>query len=129
MRGYSTANAAYTEAAVMTASPERLVVMLFEGALGFLARAGAAVRIGDQKRANENVRRTIAIIDELNLTLDMSQGEISTQLRSIYLFCKRQLTLAGVTGDAAQIETIAGFLDELRTAFAEIADRALVPSR
>ncbi len=38
------ARQAYTEAAVLTAPPERLVVMLYEGAISFLARTVAALR-------------------------------------------------------------------------------------
>lgn len=129
MNGYAAAKTAYTASAVMTATPERLVVMLFEGALSFLARASAASRAGNAVRAGENVRRTVAIIDELNLTLDMSRGDIPERLRSIYLFCKRQLLEAASGNDAETMDTVSRLLAELHEAFAEIADRALVASR
>jgi flagellar protein FliS len=129
MTGRAAAKAAYTEASVLTASPEQLVVMLFEGAISFLARAGAATRAGRRVRALEDIRRATAILDELNLTLDMSQGQISVRLRSIYLFCKRNLIEAGTAGDVETMETVAKLLGELHEAFAEVADRALVSSR
>jgi flagellar protein FliS len=129
MNGYAAAKTAYTASAVMTATPERLVVMLFEGALSFLARASAASRAGNAVRCRENVRRTIAIIDELNVTLDMSRGDIPERLRSIYLFCKRQLLEAASSNDPDTMDTVSRLLGELHEAFAEIADRALVPSR
>ena len=47
MNGYASAKQAYTEAAVLTAPPERLVVMLFEGANSFLARTVAALRANE----------------------------------------------------------------------------------
>lgn len=113
----------------MTASPERLVVMLFEGALSFLARAGAASRAGNTMRAGENVRRVVAILDELNLSLDMSRGDIPKRLRSIYLFCKRQLIEAQSANDAELMDTVARLLGELHEAFAQVADRSLAATR
>jgi flagellar protein FliS len=125
MHGYANAKRAYTEAAVMTASPERLVVMLFEGAIGFLARAEALINAGQVPQARDQLHRVSAILDELNYSLDLDQGEIALSLRSIYLFCKRQLSEARVEGDAAAVATIAKLLGELHAAFAEIADRRL----
>ena len=90
MNPYSSTGA-YTEAAVLTAPPGRLVVMLYDGAIRFLAQSGAAMRIGDRERSRDRMRRAEAILDELLLTLDMRYGEIPIRLRSIYLFCKRQL--------------------------------------
>lgn len=122
MNGYAAARTAYTASAVMTATPERLVVMLYEGALSFLARAAAATRAGNAVRAGENVRRVVAILDELNLTLDMSRGDIPERLRSIYLFCKRQLIEAAAQNDAETMDTVLRLLGELHEAFAGIAD-------
>ena len=113
----------------MTASPERLVVMLFEGALRFIARAAAATRAGHRQRALDDVRRATAILDELNRTLDMDQGQISVRLRSIYLFCKRNLVEAGSSGDAETMDTVARLIGGLHEAFAEVADRSLVTAR
>ncbi len=59
----------------------------------------------------------------------MSHGEISVRLRSIYLFCKRNLVEAGATGDVEMMETVSRLLAGLHEAFAEVADRALVASR
>lgn len=128
MNGYAAAKTAYTASAVMTASPERLVVMLFEGGLSFLARAAAAARAGQPIKSRENVRRTIAILDELNVSLDMSHGDIPERLRSIYLFCKRQLLEAAAANDADRMDTVSRLLGEIHEAFAEIADRTSAPT-
>lgn len=128
MNGYAAAKTAYTASAVMTASPERLVVMLFEGGLSFLARAAAAARAEQRIKARENVRLTVAILDELNLSLDMSYGDIPERLRAIYLFCKRQLLEAAADNDAEKMDTVSRLLGEIHEAFAEIADRSLAPA-
>ena len=55
MSAYATASRAYTESSVLTAPPERLVVMLYDGAGRFLARAAAAIRGGDAGLAGEQI--------------------------------------------------------------------------
>ena len=122
MNGYASARQAYTEAAVLTATPERLVVMLFDGAQSFLARSVAALRVNEPALAMRNVQRAVAIIDELNFSLDMSYGEVPEKLRAIYLFHKRQLVQAVMAQDADSIDISAGLLRELAEAFAQIAD-------
>src|SRR3954471_10462833 len=91
MNGYARVQNAYTEASVLTAPPERLVLMLYDGAIRFLRQGAAALRQGERTHARDRLRRADAILDELNITLDMKQGDISVRLRSIYLFCKKHL--------------------------------------
>jgi len=124
MTAYPEAMQAYTESSVLTAPPERLVVMLYDGAGRFLARAAAAIRDGDARAAGESIRRAHAILDELLATLNQDAGEIAERLESIYLFCKRALTEAQLKRDPEGVERIAGLLAELREAWAQIAGAA-----
>jgi flagellar protein FliS len=121
MNPYASMKQAYTESAVMTATPERLVVMLYDGAIRFLNQSAAAMRSGMRQEARNRMRRAEAIIDELNLTLDMEQGEISLRLRSIYLFCKRTLTEATVEQSDAKIASVIDLLAELRESWEQLA--------
>jgi flagellar protein FliS len=121
MNPYASAQRAYTESAVMTAPPERLVVMLYDGAIRFLSQGAAALSQNDIPRARERVRRAEAIIDELNWSLDMNQGEVSERLRGIYLFCKRHLIEATLQKDPQRIETVQRLLGELRESWEQIA--------
>lgn len=123
MNPYANANQAYTEASVMTAPPARLVVMLYDGAIRFLQQAAVAMNAGDDTQTRDRLRRAEAIIDELNLSLDMTQGELPTRLRSIYLFCKRHLIEAHLRGDVQAVQTVSGLLAELRESWVEIAAR------
>ena len=124
MNAYATAQRAYTESSVLTASPERLVVMLYDGAIRFLNQSVAAMHAGARDKAREKMRRAEAIVDELNITLDMSHGEIPQQLREIYLFCKRQLHTANVQGEPARIEQVSKLLADLRESWEELAAQA-----
>ncbi|MFN8223329.1 MAG: flagellar export chaperone FliS [Gaiellales bacterium] len=123
------ASRTYNEAAVMTATPGRLVLMLYAGAVRFLTRAEAMYRNGDRLGGLTSVNRAIAIVDELNVTLDMNQGDVAHRLRSIYLFAKRELLQATVKCDPDRVATINDLIRELHTAWEEIVERegALTP--
>lgn len=121
MNGYAQARLAYRESSVLTATPEQLVVMLYDGAIGFLRQASAALGAGNRVAAGERLGRAEAIVNELNRSLDMDQGEIPTRLRSIYLFVKRQLLQARLDGNQAAVDSVVPLLSELREAWDTLA--------
>jgi len=121
MTAFATASpAAYKQQSIMTAPPERLVVMLYDGAIRFLFQAGAAMREDARATALERLDRGEAIIDHLLATLDMSAGEIAERLEGIYVFSKRLLLEARIERDADKIDHVRGYLTELREAWAQI---------
>jgi len=111
---------AYREASVMTASPEQLVVMLYDGAGRFLTQAEGAMLGGTWLQASEKLSRAEAIIDELLATLDMEAGEIAERLQAIYVFCKTRLIEARLERDPGRVDQVARLLAELREAWAHI---------
>jgi flagellar secretion chaperone FliS len=111
---------AYREASVMTASPEQLVVMLYDGAGRFLRQAEGAMVDGTWLAASEKLGRAEAIIDELLATLDMDAGEVAERLQAIYVFCKARLIEARLERDAGRVDQVARLLAELRDAWAQI---------
>ena len=125
MSVYADAQHAYTTSSILTASPEQLVVMLYDSAIRFVGQAATAIENGNLKLANQRVQRVDAILDELNVSLDMSHGQLPERLRSIYLFCKRHLVESLLRKDPAGLRTVAGLLSELRDAWEQIA---LAPS-
>jgi flagellar protein FliS len=124
MTPYATAQQAYRDSAVLTATPEQLVVMLYDGARRFLTQAAFAMRQGDLATANERLRRAEAIIAELRSTLDMSAGEIAERLSAIYAFCQRHLMEARFKRDADHIDQVAKLLSELREAWGQVAAKS-----
>ena len=112
---------AYQESAVLTATPERLVVMLYDGAHRFLFQAAVAMREGNIEVVNNRLQRAEAIIDELNTTLDMSAGEVAERLRAIYLFCRRHLLQARLKRSAEMIDDVDRLLDTVGDAWRQIA--------
>ena len=120
MNQYATAKLAYAEASVMTASPERLVIMLYDGAIRFLLQAATAMREGRGAQSRERLHRAQAVIDELNRSLDLRQGEVAFGLRSIYNFCMRHMNESTAQSDPSGYEEVAELLSGLRDSWAEI---------
>lgn len=104
----------------MTATPERLVVMLYDGAIRFLHQSAAALRAGRRDIAREKLRRSQAILDELTRSLDFRQGEVALNLRNIYSYCSRHLIDATLHADPEGYEKVAELLAGLRESWAEI---------
>ena len=116
---------AYQTNAIHTASPEQLVVMLYDGCLRFLRRAEAAAENNQRPAITDGVARATAIIMELNATLDLERGgEIAGNLRSLYFFLHRHLLEASREGSADKIRHAIGLVGDLRDAFAEAAKKA-----
>jgi flagellar secretion chaperone FliS len=125
MSAYATASpSAYQQQSIMTAPPERLVVMLYDGAIRFFFQAAAALREDVRRTALERLDRGEAIIDHLLATLDMSAGEIAERLEGIYVFCKRLLREARTERDADKVDLVRGYLSELRESWAQLAAAA-----
>lgn len=113
--------AAYKQQAILTAPPEHLVVMLYDGALRFLHQAAVAMRDGKRALADEKQRRAEAIVDHLLGTLDMSAGQVAQNLEGIYVFCKRLMLEAWRERDPRKLENVHTLLSDLRESWAQIA--------
>jgi flagellar secretion chaperone FliS len=124
MNPYASPNA-YRENSILTASPEQLVVMLYDGAGRFLRQAEGSMIEGSWLKASEKLSRAEAIIDELLATLDMDAGEVADRLQSIYVFCKTRLIEARIERDAVRVDQVARLLSELREAWSQVRSPAV----
>ena len=124
MNPYARPNA-YRENSIMTASPEQLVVMLYDGAGRFLRQAEGSMIDGSWLQASEKLSRAEAIIDELLATLDMDAGEVADRLQSIYVFCKTRLIEARIERDPVRVDQVARLLGELRDAWSQVRSPAV----
>lgn len=115
-RGYQ----AYENSAVLTASPEQLVVMLYDGCLRFLRRAEKACGEGNRVAQSTATSRATAIIAELNATLDVERGgEIAESLRGLYGFLNRHIVECSINNDAQGYGDAIVIIEGLRDAFSE----------
>ena len=79
----------YRQAATQSATPGQIVLMLYDGALRFLAQAHLGFSKDDPKEFNEtinnNLQRAQAIINEMNASLNMQEGgEFAQRMRGLY---------------------------------------------
>lgn len=116
----STGPQAYQANAIETASPEQLTLMCYDGALKFMRRAHRACTAGDLARMSEAVGRAQAIVNELNVTLNMEEGgEIARNLRDLYLFVNRHLSASSIARDPHGIDQASNIIQGLRDAWAQ----------
>ena len=104
----------YKQNSIVTASPQELTLMLYNGAVKFANQAILAIEEKNMPKAHEAITRTSDIITELNVTLKM-EYELSDGLRKIYEYILDKLVDANVQKDTRIIkEEILPFLAELR---------------
>ncbi|MFP5451396.1 MAG: flagellar export chaperone FliS [Thermoleophilia bacterium] len=111
----------YTDHSAQTASPGRLVVMLYDGFLRFAAQARVAYERGDVGEGGLRLTRAQDIVTELRVSLDMTRGQIPENLASIYDYVGERLTAVRMRGDLAAIDEAVRHMKDLREAWAAIA--------
>jgi flagellar protein FliS len=127
MNAYAAApSSAYKESAVLTAPPEQLVLMLYDGIHRFLFQATVAMRAGNYMQSNNKLQRAEAIIDELIATLDHDAGDLADRLNAIYLYSRRTLGQARIEKSPEKIEHVQRLIKDIRDAWAQICPGAEV---
>jgi len=104
----------YKTSAIQSASREKILLMLYEGAIRFTKKAIAACEAKDIAERGINIGRAFDIIMELNNTLDHKiGGAIAANLEQLYMFMTDQLTKANVSGDPESLRSVVRVLETL----------------
>jgi flagellar protein FliS len=115
----------YLETAVETASPARLIVMLYDGAIRFIHEAAHAMRQRDYETQNNKLQRAQKILAELISSLDFDKGgEIAENLFRLYTYMYNQLVEANLQDAPERLEHVVNLLSDLREAWDTIASEA-----
>jgi flagellar protein FliS len=93
----------YLESKVLTAPPQRLHLMLLEGALRFGRQAEEALQRGDQTGAAGPLLRVIDIVGELLAGVRQGKLDVNKKLADLYWFLFRRVTEAKIHADAAAL--------------------------
>ncbi|MGI6444450.1 MAG: flagellar export chaperone FliS [Candidatus Ozemobacteraceae bacterium] len=114
--GYNkTQNDTYKKTQIETATPENLILMLYDGALRFMGQAEEAFEEKNIERISNLLVRVQAIFSELLSSLDKEKGgEIAANLERLYLFFMRQLSEANVKKDPKPMLQIKPLVLDLR---------------
>ena len=113
----------YRAAAVKTATPGQLVLMLFDGALRNVATALAGFAIESVgvriEQINNHLLKSQAIVRELQGSLDLKAGgEFATTMWALYDFMLDRLRVANLQKDPEPIRIVERLLTEVRGAWA-----------
>lgn len=111
----------------VSASPHKLIEMLYSGALDRLAAARGCLQRGDVPGRLGNISDALAIVEHLRLTLDFNAGgEIAQNLARLYDYMQHRLTLANADSDTSGLDEVANLLRTLKSAWEMLPQ---VPSR
>jgi len=121
MIGAQSTAARYQQAQVGTADRGRLLLLMFDGGLRFLAQARAGLVANDVGRFGYDLGRAQSIIAELLHTLDHAAGgQIAADLERLYQFMLEQLVEANRQKSVRQLDHVAHLLDIVASAFRDI---------
>ena len=111
------------ESAVMSASQQQLVIMLFDVALSALVRARLFLQDGNIPAKGLAISKAINIIENgLKVGLVESNGDELTQnLIALYAYMVRRLLHANVNNDASAIEEVETLLRNIADGWKEVA--------
>jgi len=104
---------AYKHQQIMTASPQTLTLMLYNGAIRFVTESIQAIERNEIEKAHDANIRAQDIIREFINTLDM-QYEVSQGLDKLYDYLEYRLIQANIKKDIVQLEEAKNMLTELR---------------
>ncbi len=122
------AYSAYQQVGVKTASPGKLIVMLYEGAVSHLEKAlqlvddSNKIEAKDMENFGKQIQKVTDIISELQCSLNMTEGnsekdkerlKMSKSLMSLYIWFNQELLNITISHDKKQLENILRMLKEL----------------
>lgn len=113
------------ETQVMSATPERLITLLYQGARAAIGQARLHMQEGRVAERGTAITKAIKIVDEgLKMGLNMEAGgEIAANLARLYDYIIRTLLMANLKADAEALETADRLLADLAEAWQTSIDR------
>jgi flagellar protein FliS len=118
------------ETGIASASPHKLIVMLYDGALVALLSAKTNIAANNIAAKGTAISKAITIIDNgLRASLDKEAGgEIAANLDALYDYMSRRLLHANLKNDVPAIEEVHRLLSDLREAWVAIGDKVDQPA-
>lgn len=116
------ANSAYLESRILSASSVELILILYEAALEAVGAARRALALGDVKQRSRQVVKAVEILSELSRSLDHSHEEkLSARLAAIYDYMQRTLLEANYRQEDAGLAEAERLLQPLLAGWSQIA--------
>lgn len=110
----------YQQTQVSTSSPEKILLMLYDGAINFSRIAQEKAANGDKSERGKYVSKAQAIVAELMNTLDHETGGvIAARLEQLYLYIINEYVQANVNNSVSSLGNTIKILSMLRDTWAE----------
>jgi flagellar secretion chaperone FliS len=113
--------ARYMGDTVTTASPQRLLVMLYDRLALDLERAGNALAAGDREEAGKQLQHAQEIVLELRSSLQVDAWEGGPRLAALYTWLIGELVQANVKADRNRVTSCLQVVEPLRDAWRQAA--------
>lgn len=114
---------AYQQTQVTTAKPEKILLMLYEGAIKYVKIANARMRAKDIAGKGTHISKTMAIISELMNTLDHEVGgQLAQDLENLYMFMMDKLIEANLHNRPEDLEAVERLLVTLYQAWEDVVN-------
>ena len=124
MSTYSNYQNAYKKASVNTLDQNKLIIMLYDGAIKNANFAVEYMKSGEIEKVHDSLIKTKNIVTELLATLNMEQGgEIAKNLKSLYSYMFSLLIEANMEKESKPVLTVIDLLKELRGAWVQIKEK------
>lgn len=95
----------YKKTSIESASKEKILLMLYEGAIRFIKQAKEANQNKDIKGRGEMIGRAYDIVMELASSLDFKVNSgVATNLEQLYIYIMEELTRANITGQEKHLD-------------------------
>ncbi len=109
----------YQQGSVKTASPAKLTLMLYDGAVRFCNIAKEAIAAGDFEKANTNIMKAEKIIVELRVTLDMKYP-VAKDFDTVYDYIYRRLVEANMKKNQTVLDDALKHIKTMRETWKEV---------
>jgi len=120
----------YRRTEVESSSPLELVVRLYDGAIKYVLEAREGIADNDVRKRTNGVSRALAIIAELQNTLNVKDGgEVARELDKLYPYMSTRLLDVTARADDAAADEVLRLLRTLREAWSQIASNGAAVSR
>ena len=104
----------YENIQVSTVDQGTLIIMAYEGAINFIKIAKEKLALNDYAGKSINISNGVAIINELNVRLNMEKGgETAKNLNKLYTFLSIHLTTANLKKDSHKLDESIIILENL----------------
>ncbi len=117
-------NQIYMQTQFTTVGQGELLLMLYDGAIKFLAQAKEKMQDKDYAAKGRLISKALDVINELDASLNREAGgELADNLHNLYFLCSSRLLQANLRMDPDLIDSVTGILSGLRSAFAQIVHK------